>query len=337
MTKRWVSILVVFTASLLLVQALPTKGNAYVEIDRSFRSELARHSIYSSIAYCEQLKKEKCWPTNQAELRPNAFVACCPNKPADLVITSHFKSSKYGLYGYIGYSNLHKEVVFAFKGTDKDMSIITDIMRFQMEYPYPNLPNSWLDKLEYVIESYMFGGVEVHSGFLKAFLQIRDIAYERLEELALMLKPLGKDYKLIITGHSMGGAVATIAAMELKRLYINPNLKDVLTPVKSLIPRSNNSPNINIARVTNYKDPVVGSNPKWLNSMHNPREIYLNEKGLAVYCHDVNGLKLTEDPNCNIGTVTSPLIDTVLGLTTIDEELVKAHNIEEYHRILTIS
>ncbi|KAK9686563.1 hypothetical protein K7432_015118 [Basidiobolus ranarum] len=365
MAKGWVPIFVVFSVSVILVQPLPTgsiQGNQYVEIDRSFRDELARHSIYSSVAYCAKLSEDKCWPDDRVELGPIDFDTCCPQKPADLVVTSHFKSTLHGLYGYIGYSNLHKEVVFAFKGTDADMSVLTDVLRLQVEYPYPELPESWLKELKLVRETLIIGGVEVHSGFLLAFKKVQSVAFRRLEELALKLGSEGNDYKLIIAGHSMGGAVATIAAMELKRLYINPKLNSELPSVKSLIPRSNiflhtygaprsgskdfaylvyntfkdSSPSVNIARVTNYKDPVVGSNPKKLNSMHNPKEIYLNEKGLAVYCHDVNGIALAEDPNCNIGTVSDPLRDTIKGLSKLNETLIIPHQIAEYTRILSV-
>ena len=56
------------------------------------------------------------------------------------------------------------------------------------------------------------GGTRIHTGFLKAYEQVRTEVEEAVAEV--------EDYALYVTGHSLGGALALIATRELK----TPNL-----------------------------------------------------------------------------------------------------------------
>ncbi len=70
--------------------------------------------------------------------------------------------------------------------------------------------NSWVDiKTDLNARFYKGeGGVKVHSGFIGAFRHVKDDIRQAVDNL--------KGYSLYITGHSLGGALAVIAAKELE-------------------------------------------------------------------------------------------------------------------------
>lgn len=91
-----------------------------------------------------------------------------------------------GTQAFIAKRSLDKLLVLAFRGTERDFrDIKTDInVRF-----------------------YTRGNTRIHSGFLQA--------YRLLEERAVSVLSEYPDYKMYITGHSLGGALALVAASRL--------------------------------------------------------------------------------------------------------------------------
>ncbi len=72
--------------------------------------------------------------------------------------------------------------------------------------------NSWTDiKTDLDARFYKGeGGVKMHSGFVNAYNQVR-------EQVRNAVDKLSPEFSLYITGHSLGGALATIAARDLER------------------------------------------------------------------------------------------------------------------------
>ena len=72
--------------------------------------------------------------------------------------------------------------------------------------------NSWTDvKTDLNARFYKGeGGVKMHSGFVNAYKQVR-------EQVRKAVDKLPPEFSLYITGHSLGGALATIAARDLER------------------------------------------------------------------------------------------------------------------------
>ena len=91
---------------------------------------------------------------------------------------------------FLAKRNTDKVVVLAFRGTEA---------------------NSWEDiKTDLDARFYKGeGGVKMHSGFAGAYNQVREQIRKAVDELP-------KDFSLYITGHSLGGALATIAARDLE-------------------------------------------------------------------------------------------------------------------------
>lgn len=97
-------------------------------------------------------------------------------------------SAEYPYLGFIVESR--NEIIVAFRGSERFIDFITDLDWLQDPYPY--VPNSG----------------RTDRGFNKVYNSIR-------EDLIYHLKQLSPNKVLYITGHSLGGAVATLAALDL--------------------------------------------------------------------------------------------------------------------------
>lgn len=90
-----------------------------------------------------------------------------------------------GSHGFLAVDSVGKVSVLSFRGTDKDD------------------PTDLLDDANAILTDWDAGGM-VHRGFAGALKQIWDQVAEALSAVA--------DYKLLFTGHSLGAAMATLAA-----------------------------------------------------------------------------------------------------------------------------
>lgn len=119
------------------------------------------------------------------------------------------------------------EIIVSFRGTYNDINIISDINILDKQYTMDNLN----------IKKSINSVVNIHRGFLEAYLSVKDDVYNR----CINLLSNGAT-KIFITGHSLGGAIAKICIF------------DMINNIKILNISSDNISSIQIAA------PTVGSN-----------------------------------------------------------------------------
>jgi len=80
-----------------------------------------------------------------------------------------------------------------FRGTEKKLrDILTDLFAFKKEIPFKNTK-----------------GIRVHRGFLSAYMSVRNKILDKVLEL--------ENSHITVTGHSLGGALATLCAVDLQK------------------------------------------------------------------------------------------------------------------------
>jgi len=233
--------------------------------------------------------------------------------------------------GYIALSHepYEKRIILAFRGTYSIANTIADLSTRHAEYaPFPaendssrlctqsRSPGDWPTLLPRLTRQHKKRDFEepdcrnctIHTGFLTSWQNTRCTIIPHVEE-ALAKHP---DYKLVLVGHSLGGAVATIAALEFQSRGYKPHVTTFGEPrlgnreLNRYIDRKFNlnatSPDDALfRRVTHVGDPVpLLPLEEWGYEMH-AGEIFISKASLPPTRNDLHACVGDTDPKCIAG------------------------------------
>ena len=142
----------------------------------------------------------------------------CPTGNCPLVEEKHVQSlvefenmMAADTTGYVSIDNRGKDIVVAFRGTKSKANKHEDLKTTRVA-------TGWCEDCG------------SHYGFWESWVQVRDVVLGTVQSI-MKLHP---DYKLVVVGHSLGAAVATLAAGEIRQIDETYRNKTELVSAKSL-------------------------------------------------------------------------------------------------------
>jgi len=209
-----------------------------------------------------------------------------------------------GTLGFVSVDNVRREIVVAYRGTNNLANLIQDLA-------YAWLPSPRGD------------GTRMHKGFYAATMSIYPRVLKLLRHISTSHYP---KYKVVLTGHSLGGAMATISYYLLS--HDMPNLSYVLITFGE--PRVGdrafadyiNQQRIPAARVVNGLDAVPHVSVASLGFVHHLTEFWTTN-GTTRIC----GTRDYEDLTCSASRISKDFnaidhltyLGTAIGLNCIEE------------------
>ncbi|KAH7165728.1 lipase [Dactylonectria macrodidyma] len=249
------------------------------------------YAQHSAAAYCNYGAKA------------GAKISCggyCPTVESDgAVIVASFGGSATGIAGYVSTDATRKEIVISIRGSS-------------------NIRN-WITNLDFGQDSCssLTSGCGVHSGFQNAWDEIAAAA----KAAVVKARTANPSYTVVSTGHSLGGAVATLAAAYLRKAGIPMDLYTFGSP------RVGDGDFANFVtsqagaeyRVTHEADPVPRLPPIIFGYRHTSPEYWLTGGSSDTTTYSVSSIKVCEG-NANIGCNAGTLgLDIVAHLNYLQD------------------
>ncbi|KAI9670145.1 MAG: hypothetical protein M1817_004482 [Caeruleum heppii] len=237
---------------------------------------LVLYSQWSAAAYC---------PGNNDS--PNTEVTCpignCPLVEAfNTSTTTEFENSLFtDTTGYVAIDNTNRRIVLAFRGSQSVQNFLADAI-FLLDF------------------TDLCKNCMVHHGFWKSWLEIRGIVLNALRR-AVEANP---GYAVFATGHSLGGALAALAAAEARKQGIPMALYTYGQPRignRATSAFISSQPGGNY-RVTHTDDPVPRLPPLTFGYVHISPEYWISKGEAVVNPNDILVLEGSVNWRGNTGT-----------------------------------
>ncbi|CAL5413196.1 unnamed protein product [Camellia sinensis] len=255
---------------------------------------------YASAVYMSDLTELFTWTCSRCDDLTEMVSSC--SKQGFEVIDIIF-DVKHCLQGFVGMAKDLNAIVIAFRGTQERslQNWIEDLYWKQLDLNYPGMPDAMVHHGFY----FAYHNTTVRSGVVNAVKRA---------------KQLYGDIDIMVTGHSMGGAMAVFCGLDLK---VNHEARNVQVMTFGQ-PRIGNAAFAsyysqlvpNTIRVTNDHD-IVPHLPSYYPHFaqktyhHFPREVWIHQIGFGTLVYKVEKVcdGSGEDPSCSRSVVGKSISD----------------------------
>ncbi|RYO89513.1 hypothetical protein DL764_008566 [Monosporascus ibericus] len=135
--------------------------------------------------------------TRYAAFSAASYASKCPSPPFGATITKQIDNKDTNTQGFIARDDAAKEVILAFRGTSNIQDFMTDLAEDLVPFKTTGVTDC--------------EGCMAHEGFLRAW---NSVAQESIDGVNAELAA-NSDYKVIVTGHSLGGSLASLATVSM--------------------------------------------------------------------------------------------------------------------------
>ena len=220
-------------------------------IDTATFNNLKFFSQYAAAAYCPG-------NNNSTGTKITCEAGNCPDvQTADTHTVSEFENSiQTDITGFVAYDTTNQLIVISFRGSQSLRNWITNIQ-------FPTIPTD------------ICTDCAASSGFWASWNEARANVIAAVNTA----KALNPNFKIVSTGHSLGGALANLAAGTLRASGLDVDLytygapKVGLTGLSNFLSQTNRGSNF---RVTHLNDPVPRLPPSLLGYRHISPEYYIS-------------------------------------------------------------
>ena len=301
--------MIFLATSLAFISFYPNIDYTLRTADAELVERLKRYLDYTSISYC------------LPNLNFSTCAVCKSPRVQGISKFIPFTTDHYKMDLFIAINDVHKEVVVTFRGlkiASPQKLALLRLNRVHMDLPLNST----------------FGistrDLTVHSGFLEIFEESYEILYPQLLS-AIWNNPT---YKVILNGHSLGGALSPILAIKLVFVdFVDPRRLSIISfgaprvgnrQFALLISRISDES----YRVTHGSDIIAKQPPRFIGYHHYPSEIWLADEyngpgdafkpTLTTPFDNINTTAyicdLFEDKRCLLSTPYRPFEDDYLHL-----------------------
>ena len=265
---------------------------------------------YNSVDAFSALYYVKASYCNVTQLKDWSCGACQRYHP-NLTHVQVAQDELLGTLGFTGYDPVRNEIVVSIRGTSNFLNFVEDM---------------GVKQVPYLVGRCAVALCMVHAGFLVAWEGVHPTLMAQFESLWNFYGGGGSDTKIVVTGHSLGAAMALYAALDIVDLLNSTkhNMTRDSIPMSVFTfgqPRVGDwefalyamarLPQGKVFRVTHRNDPIPKLPPMmWklteplLWFMHPPHELWYNNSiGTGeIHCQDDVGIippMILEDLNCS--------------------------------------
>ncbi|CUG86636.1 lipase 3, putative [Bodo saltans] len=239
----------------------------------SYSEDQAWNSLlYCKAAYCD-VNKIASWTCESCGDHPN------------FQVKGAYNNGSFHGQCFTGYDPSRNQIVVSFRGSADFANWIADFDFFMMPYP----------DAECV-------GCQVHTGFFQVYQELAAAVLRDVSEL-LIAHPSAE---VLVTGHSLGAAIAMHAGVDIARKISGAHSKTYVYNFGE--PRLGNPafaawsaavlPAGKQYRLTHATDPVPHLPPMDFGFLHARHELWYNNNGNTSFIH-CNDTLTSEDPNCS--------------------------------------
>ncbi|KAI9298201.1 alpha/beta-hydrolase [Neoconidiobolus thromboides FSU 785] len=262
------------------------ENRGYVKIRVSTIADAKYYTNLAGASYCEDegVKRFNCKPYCQATLEGTQDTP----PTSSVIVRGVYRDLLSGVKGYLAVVSERKEIVLSFAGerpqSNKLFIYPSVLLPLNVNQPGNNNTNIRTNAIS--VHALM------HSIAFRLYTQYRKALTELLEEYS--------DYKLLITGHSIGGSIASLTAVVVRQeVGVEWNQMRVFTYGQMRMGNKEfakwiNQQDFEITRVVNFNDKSVLFIFRTLNYQHFGNELFIEKDGSSTYCDN----KYLEDPTC---------------------------------------